>query len=506
MAVDRLTAFRRQYRSRGGGRSAGGIIYGIYVGLLAVLIYAGPAIRTLAGQFHREDLLAALVSPTLVRWLGVALGAVVTAAFALGTVRGPAVTRPFLVYALATSDIERRRAFGRTVLGGAAVVVSVTLLLSVVLLVPLADAGALTVGALFLALGASLAYGVLVTVAWLAGQVAHGVAAWLVPLLLAAATAAGALLPAPGIMPWTWAAATWPTADHGGPPLALPLGLLAAVTLAAAALAPLMVDRLRGPELIQQARRWESATVSAITGDLSAAIAGMRSVPVVGRSWRLVRGRSFLAATVIADLVAPLRTPMRLVGAVASLGVGGWLLAVAPDLPGLLPWVVGPAAAVPLYLGLGPWSDGLAHAAVALSSPRLFGVSDGRLVLAHAIAPLLGGVVVAGATAALAVPPERPWWSAPAVATCLIATLVVVRLAAAAKTVPPLFLSTPMVTPMGDMSVFGLLAWQLDAVIWSLLAGLAALGLWSGTPLAVIGLLAIAGVSLLQWRGRLRKR
>ncbi|WP_062467568.1 hypothetical protein [Demequina maris] len=507
MAVDRITAFRRQYRRRSEGSGAAGVAYAIYVGLLVVLIYGGPALRNLAGQLHRAEVLDALLAPAVARGLGVALGAAVTAAFALGTVRGPAITRPFLVYALATSDISRRRAFGRTVLGASLALVGGAAVLAAVLLVPVADAGAMSVPALLLALAAAAMLGGLVAVAWLAGQAAHGATVWAVPLALAAATAVGALVPAPGVLPWTWAAAAWPAEVGGASPAGgLPLALLAVATLAAGAAAPLLMAHLRGPELIQQARRWEVATVAATTGDLATAIASMRAAPVVGRRWRMVRGRSFVLATLAADLVAPARSPMRALGALVALVAGAWGLALAPSLPGLLAGVASTASALLLYAGLGPWADGLTHAVLAISSPRLFGVSDGRLVLTRALAPVLGGVAVACPVAVAASRADGEWWIAPAVAAAIVVALVVVRLDAAAKGAPPLFLSAPIVTPMGDLSVVGMVVWQLDAAILAALAGLAALGLAHGSTGATVGLAVLAGWALLQWRLRLRKR
>ncbi|WP_062383121.1 hypothetical protein [Demequina iriomotensis] len=504
MAADRVAAFRRQYGRRGDGSGRAGLVYGIYIAALVVLVYGGPGLRALAGQLHRDQVLDALLAPSVARGLSLGLAAATVAAFSLGTVRGPAVTRPFLVYALATSDLERRRAFGRTVAGASAAVVLGTAGVTAVLLVPVADAGAMSVAALLVSLGAALAIGAIVATAWLAGQVATGPAVWAVPLVLAGAALASILVPAPGLMPWDWAAAAWPVAGRAGV-AALPMILLAVVALGAVASAPMLLAHLRGPELIQQARRWESTRVAATTGDLSTAIAGLRAAPTVGRRWSIVGGRSFVLAAVAADLAAPVRTPMRVLGALIGLGGGGVLLALAPGFPGLLAGLASATAALAIYLGLGPWCDGLAHAVVAISAPRLFGVSDGRLVLIRALAPLLGGIAVTGAAAVAAGPGDHVATRL-GVSAAVVAVLVAVRLDASAKGSPPLFLTTPMVTPMGDLSVFGVLLWVLDAVMLAGIVGLAALGLGHGSGGAVVCLVIVAGWAILQWRWRLRSR
>ena len=101
------------------------MVYAVYVGALVVLIYGAPLIRGLAGNFHKPAVLDVLLEPGTGEAISAALGLVIAGAFAIGTTRGPAVTRPFVAHALATSDLPRRRAFiGATVRSIAAVVLA----------------------------------------------------------------------------------------------------------------------------------------------------------------------------------------------------------------------------------------------------------------------------------------------------------------------------------------------------------------------------------------------
>ncbi|WP_062464640.1 hypothetical protein [Demequina soli] len=505
MATDQLGAFWRQYRHRQSGTGAGGVVYAIYVTTLAVLIYGGPAVRRLGGALHSPDVVTSLVAPGTATALGAALGSALVAAFVVGTTRGPAVMRPFVVHALVTSDIPRRRIFRGPMLRSTLALVGLSVAVSAVLLIPLADAKAMTWGALGVGLAASALYGVLLAGAWLAGQAATGAVVWAVPTVLVALIGLGAAVPTVGdAMPWSWAAATWP--DGSGAVPVVPLVGLGVLAVVVAAAVPLLLGTLAGPALVEQARRWEGATVAATTGDLATAMGSFRAAPTLGRRWRLVRGASFTVAVVRADLAATLRMPLRALVAALALGGGGWLLASAPDAPGLLHWALAIAASLLVFVGLGPLSDGLRHAVLAVTTPRLFGMSDDALVLSRTWAPFLGGTVVAGGAAAVsALTRGDAWWPAVALTVVLVGVLTVVRLDGAAKGFPPLWLTAPVVTPMGDLSVVGTVLWQVDAVIVSAIVGAAMLALWTGSSVGTVLLVAVVGFSLIQWRARLRK-
>ncbi|WP_062293214.1 hypothetical protein [Demequina phytophila] len=502
---DALSAFWRQYRHRQSGTGAGGVVYAIYVTSLAVLIYGGPAVRRLGSALHSPDVVTSLVEPATVTSLAGVLGAVLVASFTIGTTRGPAVMRPFVVHALVTSDIPRRRVFARPMLRATLAVIALSVLLAAVLLVPLADADAMSWGALGAGLVAAALYGLVLVVVWLAGQAATGIATWVVPTALVVAIGAGLAWPALGrLLPWTWAASTWPDGSSTAP--LLPLAGLAVLAVAAVAAVPRLLGGLSGPPLIEQARRWEGATIAATTGDLTTAMGSFRATPSLGRRWRVVRGASFALAVVRADLAATLRMPLRALVAVLALGGGGWVLAAAPDAPGLLRWALACASSLLIFTGLGPLSDGLRHAVLAVTTPRLFGVSDDALVLSRAWAPLVGGAVVAGTCASAgAAARGDAWGPALAMTVLVVGILTVVRLDAAAKGFPPLWLTAPVVTPMGDMSVVGTVVWQIDAVLAAALVGTGALALWSGSTLGTVVLVLVVAVSLIQWRMRLRR-
>ncbi|WNM24194.1 hypothetical protein [Demequina capsici] len=503
MRTDPLSAFWRQYRHRQSGKGAAGMAYAIYVTVLVLFIYGGPAFMKLAKTLHSPDVVAAVATPGVASALSGVLGLALVVAFVVGTTRGPAVLRPFVAFALVTADVSRRRAFGRAMMRSTIVLALVGGAVSAILLGPLTGSGAVTVSDLVLGIVASVLFGALAAVAWLGGQAATGAAVWAVPGALMLATGAGLVAPAVRLTPWQWAAATWPTGGDAGS--ALPVVLLAIVAVLGLACTPLLLGALAGPELIEQARRWEGATIAATTGDLSTAMGGFRAAPTAGRRWRVVRGRSFALAALRADLVATLRMPLRALISAVALGAGGWAIVIALDAPGLLRPAMGIVAALALFAGLGPLSDGLRHAVLAVSTPRLFGVSDDAMVLARAWAPLVGGLilaavgVVAGASSRGVLP-----WQPLIVVLLLVATLTVIRLDAAAKGTPPLWLTQPIVTPMGDLSVVGTMIWQVDAVLASAIAGIAMLGLVNGSTIAMWVVVAVAGISLIQWRSRMR--
>jgi hypothetical protein len=139
-------------------------------------------------------------------------------------------------------------------------------------------------------------------------------------------------------------------------------------------------------------------------------------------------------------------------------------------------------------------------------SPALFGQTAETQALLHAIAPALalGMLTLLGSGVML-------WASSTAELTGLLLPLSLLpiilagRVRDAAKGPMPLSLMTPMPTPQGDLSMLPMLAWQSDAILLALLAGvlLAALAPLGGAWLLGGAALAAAVMSLMA-KARLR--
>lgn len=136
--------------------------------------------------------------------------------------------------------------------------------------------------------------------------------------------------------------------------------------------------------------------------------------------------------------------------------------------------------------------------------PPVYPWSPLRLALLHAILPLLAAIVLPAAGALLggswgaaAGGPEATGWAA-----SVGVFLVFVRAFDAAKGPLPIILLMPVPTPVGDLSVLSVLAWQSDAVLITLVVAggltvaLHAAGAFAGLWLAI----ALVCVAALAWR------
>ncbi len=501
MRRDPLRAFWRHYRNRR-SRTTTRVVYGAYLGALLAAIYGIPAVWSLASAAHQPHLVALATAPRVESALGSLLGLVLVAAFAAGTSRGPVVMRAFLIHALTTSPVAREGAFGRVVARAVVAVAGVFAAVAGLLFGVLASVGVVGVLGLVAGVTSACLFGVLVAIAWLAGQAARGHLVWLVPATLLLAVVGAATVQGPPLMPWEWEAATWP--DGSGSSAVVPVALLAAAAAAAVAWVPALLRSMSGPDLVAQARSWEGATIAASTGDLTAAMGGLRAAPRVGRRWRVVRQAPFLPAVTYADLVGSLRTPTRALLGCAALGAGGWGLSASIAAAGPVAVGSGIVAGLLVFAGLGAFCDGLRHAVLAVSTPRLFGMPDVASVLARTGAPMLAGSVsvAVGALLGAAARGVDPW-RAVALGVLLVATVATVRGSASAKGVLPLSLTMPIITPLGDLSAVGVALWQADAVLISGLLGASLPVLADGSmPAAAISVAAV-GFTVAQWRARL---
>lgn len=457
-----LQAVREVWATRSRARTGGEILYLLYVGVLSVLIFGLPALRSAGNALARPDVLPWLRAADSGTWVVAGALAVAGALVMLGAVRGPALLAPFFTATLASSRIRRRDVLWRPLLRALLVPLLGSVVLAALVGATLVSAGSATAAAVVWAVPAAVGTGLLLGCAWLVGEVLPAVPRRLTAAALLLAAVLCAVLPVlagPGAL----LAADVPVAARS-------LCLLAAGLLGLAVSIP-SLDRIRGQVLAEQSTRWETAATIATTGDMVSASGMFRSPPSAGRRLPAVGGGPLAMVFARRDAVAWLRSPERLV-----IGIGlGLTSAVALAASGL---VTGPVAwTVALLGGAGLWAasgvfvDGIRHGVHTLGAPPLFGPGAGEQVLLHALAPtvmlsvlaVLGGVVPGLLSGA-----EAPGGALLPLA--LVPVLVAGRARDAAKGPMPLILITPMPTPQGDMAVLPMLAWQSDAILLALVA------------------------------------
>lgn len=500
-----MAAIREIWASRRGARTRADVAYLVYLVVLSIAILVVPALRMIGVGLARPDVVPVLladVAPQAVTAASLVAGA---ALVLIGAARGPALLAPFFTTTLAAGPMPRRTALWRPF--ARALLVPVT---AVVTIAALIAATLLTVGRADLAAAswfvlAALGSGLLLGAAWLLGELIPGAPRRLLAVLLALAAVLLGLLPVP-----VGPGAAYPLLGTGDGGALWAIGLAAAGVLAVLACVPLL-DRLRGEVLLEQSTRWESATTTAITGDLAAATGAFRARPTTGRRLPAIGAGPLVLLYARRDAVAWLRTPERTVTGLLVIGgsaaaLAGGLLATGP-----LAWVAIAAGVLGLWFATGSFADGIRHAVHTLGAPPLLGQTAAVQALLHAVAPTLLMMLV-GAIGAGAVALTGPDVGDPAVLRALLVpivlapVLVALRVHASAKGPMPLKLATPMPTAQGDLSVIPMLTWQSDAILLALLAGgmtvLAALlgPLWVAGTVAVL-LLGIVGLT----RARLRE-
>lgn len=502
---ERIGATRRLHRDRGGSRTQRDTAYLAYLVVLVLAMVVIPLLIGIARSLAQPQVLTALRSPASEQVVLLVSGALLAAASAVGTHRGPAHLPPVLVGILAATDLPRARTLLRPFVLAA---LGLTLLFTVaggLVATVLHVEGATDVPGALAFTGASACLGVIAAAAWLAGQRIGPRHGWLLTASLLGATLLTLVIPWLALVtPWGWVAEVWPPTADGGPAALLPLALVA---LVCAERAPRVLDRVRGSLLLQQARQWEVVSIAAYTGDLASALATFRARPGLGRTWRAVPGAGSIVQYAVRDLVGAARTPVRAVSGLLLLVVGGFLAALALAGTAVPAWLLVSLGAVATFAALGTLTDGFRHAAQTRWAPTLFGHTTGRLFLLHATLPVVvavGGALVGGVLA------RTTGWPTAGLgeAAVLAALIVAVRAFDATKGPLPLTLLTPAPSPVGDLSGLMVMAWQADSLLLSvaLAVGLAHLSATTGL-LVILGaaLLAVAGVVLLT-RGRLATR
>ncbi|RLV57203.1 hypothetical protein D9V41_00680 [Aeromicrobium phragmitis] len=431
----------------------------LYIAVLAVLVFVVPLARWATLQL--APAMAWNVSPMHVALVTGALG---VAAVGAGRTRGPvAPSAPYIDWVVSGPDELARvlRPFWRRSLAG------VTALAVVAGLVVVAsrDTWPDPVAAVVLAV-VVIAFGLLLAVAWLAGQSRLALPA--VVLVLLAAVAGWPIHDA-----WT-ALATAPRWWV----MVVPVIAVVAMLSVRRVVVVLPPSRLR-----TQALRWSQVENFAITADLASAADVLRGRTRRGRRWRPAFGAPILVRR---DVVGLLRSPGRAAAGVGLAFLSGLLLGPAHTAPTPIIAIVAVALsyAAACYL-----SDGLRFTAANRSRPPVFGFTPARTALQHLVVPtVLLVVVMSGAAAA----------GGASAAGCGLALLALAcRAASAFKGLLPIEYLTPIMTPVGEMSSLRVLFWVADAFLVCMLVGATILfqaDLWTGT-----GLLLLAAVLVGFW-------
>lgn len=419
-----------------------------------------PVVRAIAEVIAYPPLLDALQAPGADQHVGAIIGAALAGFLSLGGVRGPVLGQPFWLVLLAGSDIPRSRSLLRIFLLRALVVVLIAVGFAALLANVLINHGTASSAGATLPAGAA-ALGVMASVAWLAGQwLGERRAPQVASLMLAAVLISWALPPVMPWVPWGWFGLAWPV---GAPPGWWALCLVGLLIVALGCLVPGLLGSLRIPALLQQARRWQTAQMAAHNADLAGAIATFRVVPRHGRSWHVIHGRHEVQRFLLRDALSAMRNPLRLLVATGAVVLGLCLVAVA-DVVMVAPALLAGLGAVLSFIALGALSDGLRHAAEAVSAPMLYGTSTQRLYLLHSLFPAvwaLGFGLLAAVVGVVAGAPSHWLLVAPAMALFLVS----LRVFDSAKGPLPPFLLSPVPSPAGDLSALGVLLWQQDAML-----------------------------------------
>lgn len=444
------------------------VLYRVYVTVLLLAALTGPALYAVMVSVSSPPLVVLVEHAQFPSLVVACTGLLLVAALAAGQVRGPVVLSPFMVHVTVHGPKPRRVSLHSPFRSALLLLLPLGAVLGA--LPPAASVRAGEGGPTTLVVGglAGATVGILVTVAWLAGQaLTPRTTTW---------TAVLCLLIAGGLAMW------WP-----GPLGLTGWGLVTAAAGCLLLVVPPLLDRLSGPVLLEQAHRWHTATTAGGAGDLAAAAATYRTRPRRPRPAGAVGDTTLLPVLFLRrDLVGALRTPVRSLVAGGALFLAILMGALSTTLPDQMAWFVVGTSSLTGYVALGVWSDGFRHSVEASAAPTLYGLSDHQLLSLHALLPL-AVVLTLGTTAGLLAVLVGGQPLMAALALCGALFCVAVRMFDAAKGPMPLILLTPAPTPMGDASAIPIAMWQADALLLAALVpttiGAAVLTLGSGIPL-----------------------
>lgn len=492
-----LSAVREVWAQRSQARTRGDVLYLVYVLALSVLIVGAPALRAAGTALSRPDVVPLLIAtgaPQISTAVTLAGGASLVL---LGAVRGPALLSPFFTASLASSAIPRRSVLWRPFLRSLLVTVLGMVIPAVLIGATLVSAGHVELGAAGWFALAAVGTGMMLGAAWFAGQLLGPAGRRLLAAALGLLAIGALMLPA-GI----GIGGAYPVGGRLPGPSAVASSLVGVLAVGAAVL---LLGRLRGSVLQEQAARWESATVSATTIDLSGAAGFFRPPPAAGRRLPAIGAGPLAVLYARRDVVAWLRSPERTtVGVIASL-LSAAVLAGSTVITGPLAWFLLLLGSLGLWLASGTFVDGIRHGVHTLGAPQLFGQTAAVQTLLHLTAPivLLTALGAVGGLGAWLAAGSVPGSALPAVLLPAVLALVLVvgRARDAAKGPMPLSLSTPMPTPQGDVSVLPMLLWLSDAILLALGVGALLLGSATGGALWMLGAGAAASalMGLMAW-------
>ena len=475
MSTRQLSTARAIWRSRR-ERADGAKAYTFYVSGLVTLIVIAPIVGVLWNIASSPTGLESLASPDAVAVVSTVTATLWSGALLAGRKRGPALLPPFLLHALAGSDVRRSRTLRRPVVVAAAIIMSTTTALAVLIGMALLSGGYADLWGVTIFGAAALSVGAVTATLWLAGQAFHRT---VFPIALTMLALAGASLLVPQllvIMPWGWVGATYPLAGPGS----LSLALTVVLGTVCVFVSPVMLGRLTGMQLTEQAGQWERVTAFSSSFDLRGATSVYQAAPKLGRTLRAVLPhRRRWVTFLIRDAVGLARTPGRGLGAMVTTAAAGALMTLSL-LPGAPAFLLAGIAGVVIFAASGPLSTGLQHAANVAGDYPLYGVSDRGLVRLHATLPLAAVLAVLSASASVvAIVTGVPLGLALLVAGAAGVLAVALRLASALKGSLPTHLLMPIDSPVGDLSIAMRIGWAI-----------------SDPALAILGALAIAALPI----------
>ena len=446
-------------RHAGIGRAFGSTVMAVYVLVLLTVFLTPLAINVLTIVLTHPLVAQALASPNVLNWVALALGLLILGAIGAGEVRGPIAPGRFEASVRLQSPEPRWRSLGPTALralcatamslGGLGLVLGITGRISL----------GWSVGTVVWASVGGLGLGLAVVNARLAGQAAN-------PCLTVGCSA---VLGATSALALNY--------DAFALILVVELALLA---LSTPVLVPFCLTRIGTETVLRHSALAEASAALTTTGDWAAASREYRPAPTSGRHTRVL---PLLFSAAIPRTPWGLwrsawRTSRRAFAGVALVvlgalivGCGLSLMSGSHSIPADLV-VVGIVLAAALSLiswGLGAFSGSLEFAAETAGSVAVFrlsaramlarsGASFAALALGLSV-PLivvLGGLVNGGFG-----------FLSPSLGGALILGLVqlaMARIHAATKGPLPAVMTTPIPSPVGDVSVLLILAWQFEAV------------------------------------------
>lgn len=473
--------------------------YVVYLLAMVALVLVAPVIRAIAVTATNPLGIAVLTSPSAHGATMLAVAALWAGLLLLGRVRGPALRPPFLAHALASSDISRAEGFRGPFLRASLVVMALVTAVAAAIGSSLVVAGQASPASAALFAFAGMCVGIVSAVAWLAGQALPRVAAVLAPVLFAIAALTSQVSALHPYISWGWVGTAYPTAV----PEIASLLLVVALTIAAIVAVPTLMNCLSYSGLVAQSSRWDAATSRVAGMELADAVSVYGATPRVGRRWRAIRPAARRAGIFLRrDAVGAARTPVRLTIGVLAIIAAAALVAISLT-PGLPTGILGAAAGVILFAALGPLSDGIRHAASVAADLPLYGVTDGSLLAHHSLFPLVLTVTVLVAGSIIVALVIGNSVLAAGFASLILGVMTLVsRVSGALKGPLPPALLAPIPTPLGDLGAATRLAWALDGILFTAVAGASvALIPTSPLPLLVVGVV-IGGLVVRRWHHR----